>query len=310
MSESSDKRGPEPWAWLAFGVAAAYMAMLVYLGSRPGGLGPVKVWGVGPPLLGFCAFGVALFGLVWSALRRPALQRRRLWALLAAGSVCALAPFPMPYPSSHAERPSLLEFELPVEGAWRVRFGGERFFDNPLVVLPDRCTALHLVREEEGERLVDGGSAARAEDHLGFGSAIAAPVAGRVVRASDGLPDRAPAERAEDPFPGNHLVLEVAEGQYLFLTGLQQGSLQVGEGEAVERGQALARVGCSGASRFTAEPHLAIHLQDTPEPHWGEGIPWSLRRYRSNGARIDRGVPRGGLEPSGQAVGELLERAP
>ncbi len=310
MSANEERRGPEPWAWAGFVVAGVYLGLLLYLGSRPGGHGAIRAWTLGPRLCGLSAFAIGVFGLGWSVWRRPFLQRRRLPALLAVGTVCALAPFPMPYPSSHAKRTSAVELELPVEGEWVVRFGGARFFDNPLVILADRCTALHLVQAPEGASLRAGGEPDVASDYLCFGAEILAPAAGQVVVAIDSEPDLAPSERRGASFPGNHVVLEIAPGEFLFLAGLQQGSVAVRAGDGVEVGAPLARVGSSGGAQFTAEPHLGMHLQDTPEPYWGEGIPWRLHRYRVGDREQRRGLPRGGLGPGGALLGERISRTP
>ena len=79
-------------------------------------------------------------------------------------------------------------------------------------------------------------------------------------------------------------------------------SIEVKEGDDVPQGQALAKVGNSGN---TSEPHLHIHLQDTPRAHVGEGIPLYFHHYRTGGRMVERGMPTGGFSldgPTGQVV--------
>ncbi|WP_434591918.1 M23 family metallopeptidase [Streptomyces sp. A5-4] len=63
---------------------------------------------------------------------------------------------------------------------------------------------------------------------------------------------------------------------------LQQGSLTVGPGDRVERGQLLARCGNSGN---TTEPHPHFQLMDGPDPDTSHGIPFTWTGV---------GVPRNG----------------
>lgn len=280
---------PEPWAWAAFGVLAAAVAGVVYLGARPGGVGPVWFWSHGRFLLVALAAVVALVGLVRSALRPPFLQRRRGRALVALVLVMGALPMPMPYPSSRERSPSAVAFELPVEGEWVVHLSGAD--GGPLAAYTaDRRYGLHLARPED---LALDAEPDRASDLAAHGAKVHAPAAGTVAWVRDGLPDRLLAERASGDVPelGNVVVLQVVEGEYLFLAHLLAGSIRVAPGDVVERGEPLARVGFSGRFRFTPLPHVSLHLQTTPEEGWGEGIPWSFRGHVEDGVAVERGVP-------------------
>ena len=59
-------------------------------------------------------------------------------------------------------------------------------------------------------------------------------------------------------------------------------------------GRVLGRIGNSG---HTTEPHLHIHLQDSPNDDEGEGIPLYFHHYRLGDRLIDRGMPTGGFDP-------------
>lgn len=277
MSERSQERF-EPWAWVAFALLAACAGLLVFLGLRPGA-SAVRLYLFGPPLLGLAAALVFAGAVVWSSMRRPVLSRRRVWPFGALMVVVWFASFPLPYPSSHERNPSTVPFRLPVEGDWRVRWGGDRRETNVLVLSPARRFGFDLVAAGDTEAL---------------GAPVLAPAAGRVVAVRDGLSDGAWLAGGEsDPF-GNRVVIEVAEGEFLVLASLQEGSVAVAPGDEVEAGERLARVGHSAASGATPEPHLMVHLQDTADPGWGEGIPMRFRNYFADGVAIDSGVPRGG----------------
>jgi hypothetical protein len=126
----------------------------------------------------------------------------------------------------------------------------------------------------------------------------------------DGEPDAPFGELPGGAEPyGNHVVLRVAPEEYLFLIGLERGSIEVAVGDAVAPGTPVGRVGHSLRSVVTPEAALGMHLQDTPDPRRGEGIPLWLRDYASGGVPVERGVPRGGLR-DGRHVGERIRPAP
>ena len=57
---------------------------------------------------------------------------------------------------------------------------------------------------------------------------------------------------------GNVTVIELESGQFVVLAHLRQGSLQVENGDSVQTGDMLARVGNSGN---TTMPHLHLQVQ-------------------------------------------------
>lgn len=301
--------GPEWWSWLAFSMLGLLLVAFGYLGLRPGGDGPIWVWFYGRFHLSKAALGLLVVGVLWCALRAPFLQRRRGQALVCLVLVVGLAPWPLPYPSSHEGHPSSVAFRLPVDGEWIVTQGGEGRDVNLLSLLThDQRWGLHLVKEGPVPGASDPSEPRRFPS---WGQPVLAAAAGVVVRVRDGLPDpdRLDLKRDESvPFHGNLVVLQVAEGQFLFTTQLLAGSIEVAEGQPVAAGARLGRVGCSGQLRITIEPHVAVHLQDTPDDLWGEGVPWNLSDFQVDGHRVERGLPRGGGS-RGRLGGEKVRQA-
>jgi hypothetical protein len=84
----------------------------------------------------------------------------------------------------------------------------------------------------------------------------------------------------------------------------------VREGQRVGRGEVVGRVGNSGYSAITPEPHLAVHLQDTPEPRRGEAIPWRFCDYLADGQRVESGLPVGGIGQNGAFLGQRVAPLP
>ena len=66
-------------------------------------------------------------------------------------------------------------------------------------------------------------------------------------------------------------------------------------------------MGNSGFSVTTNEPHLAIHLQDTAVPRFGQAVPWYFHDYLASGIHFERGLPSGGRGRTGELVGQRIE---
>lgn len=317
-SPASTEQRTELWCHLAVVWLLLLGGAFAYLGSRPGGRGPIAVYNFGRDLIFLLAFLTLILG-IFRCLRRPPISRPgRMRALVALALVIGIAPYRLPYPSSREARPSRTQFELPVRGTWRTYWGGDDKDTNRLVgFFADRRFGLHLVREVNGQRVrpridrageVGGQAGIRPEDYWSFGELVHAPAAGRVIGVRDGIPDTPLGRPSPGVEPGgNSLVMQTAEEEFLFLNHLAAGSFLVAVGDEVEIGQGLARVGSSGFSPMTPEPHVALHLQTTSLEGWGEGIPWRFHGYTADGKQVVAGMPRGGVDAARGLVGQVLE---
>lgn len=84
--------------------------------------------------------------------------------------------------------------------------------------------------------------------------AVVAVADGMVRRVRDGEPDRSFLEPLTAPDAracGNGIAIEHADGSESLYCHLAQGSIEVGQGESVTRGQRLGTVGASGLTEFT-----------------------------------------------------------
>jgi murein DD-endopeptidase MepM/ murein hydrolase activator NlpD len=128
---------------------------------------------------------------------------------------------------------------------------------------------------------------------------VRAPADGVVVEAVDGIRDNRPQVEVENRNApaGNHVLLDLGNGEYALLAHLRRGSVRVREGRRVRAGDLLGRCGNSGNS---SEPHLHFHLQDGPRLFAARGLPVVFRGYVADGRRIARGTP---------VQGQFLERA-
>jgi hypothetical protein len=191
-------------------------------------------------------------------------------------------------PDPRAGKPSKVELDLPFRGDWYVFWGGTIERQNYHVIAPGQRHAYDLVIWKDGGTAREGWK--KPEDFHCWDAPIHAPAAGKVVAAVDGIEDNVPPNMNPAQPAGNHLVIEIAPDEYLFLAHLQRGTVKPKVGDAVARGELVGRCGNSGNS---SEPHLHLHLQDKPDllDPKAVGIPAIFAEYWQDGAWIERGAP-------------------
>lgn len=280
-------------AWLPLVVGVLVGAGLVALWVQ-GGLFKVSAWMLGKDLLPYVSTVVLLVVVV------VALVRRRLTAsLVATGALSVLYSAPLvgifagaqpTYPAAIETTRPHLHARLPGDAAYVVGWGGDRVETNYHAAHPDQRWAYDLL-------VAPYGLLSSELDAYGcWGSPVKAPVAGTVAMAVDGREDGPPwtaKQQHTNPTEprGNFVAIETEHGTFLILAHLQQGSVQVAEGEVLAEGALLGRCGNSGN---TSEPHVHLHhqRQDPREfPHgFAEGLPLFFRDHDGPP------MPEGGLE--------------
>jgi hypothetical protein len=134
-----------------------------------------------------------------------------------------------------------------------------------------------------------------------FEEPLYSPCAGEVVVAKDGVDEMTPPAMDRQHMAGNHVILQ-CDGAWILLGHLQKGSVLVHQGDLLQQGQLLGRVGNTGN---TGEPHLHIHAQrpgSAEAPLSGE--PLQIRfgdRYPVRNARI-KAPPSDSEQPANTAI--------
>jgi hypothetical protein len=290
----------DQWVYGAILLAILQFVLFFILKLRPGAIA-IYIWLFGPSFLELLALILLIIGLISSLKRRP------FWSFWR-GAACSLLLITIStsqiayevYPSSHDHEISNVRFRLPLNGPINVTWGGSTREVNYHVVFPDQRWAYDLIVRQDGMRHRGLGDVL--EDYYVYNLQVFSPADGIVHSIVDGEPDKQIGIRWLGGNPaGNHIVLEVAPNQYLFIGHLKQGSIKVKSGDRVQAGQELGRVGNSGRTQV---PHIHIHLQDSPDLSFGEGIPLYFYNYRCDGKIIELGIPKGGK------FEQVIENAP
>jgi hypothetical protein len=146
-----------------------------------------------------------------------------------------------------------------------------------------------IVRIDRMGRRARGLQPSAPAEYTIFGDSVFAPCAGRVVQATDALPDQPVPVVDRAHMAGNHVLLQCGAA-WVLLGHLQLGSVRVARGELVLAGAQIGRVGNTGNTGNTSEPHLHVHAQrpGTASMPLG-GDPLSIRfggRYLARNDRV------------------------
>jgi murein DD-endopeptidase MepM/ murein hydrolase activator NlpD len=293
-------------------LSGLHLSLCLALQARPGIAG-VVLWYIGPSLLALLG-ALVLLGTLVSAMRqartRSALAAQhspvspgRAARLVVLAALAGAPAFYRTYPSSHDGHPSNVRFVLPLDGATTVAWGGDGPDSNAHRIATDQRWGYDLLVTVGGMSFQ--GSGRGLSDYHAYGRQLRAPAAGVVLTVHGREPDTPIGRKGKGDDLGNHIVFQVGGGEFLFMAHLQPESILVRPGDRVVAGQPLGRVGNSG---FSSEPHVHLHLQDSPRRHLAEGIPFGFADYCAADAYVLRGMPRGGREDD-RWVGQIVRRA-
>jgi hypothetical protein len=277
--------------WVTLLLAAFHATALVVAYCRLGGAS-LGLWDLSTGLFAPVAGFLLVFSIAWSLWKRPFFRPIRMLSFVGLAAVYFTPNILRTYPSSHDGKPSKVRFRLPLDGPVTVGWGGATEDVNYHVYSPDQRWAYDLFIQKDNKPYKGDGS--RLSDYYCYGQPVHAPADGDVRRVDDGHSESPPGQMGGSPAGGNQVVIEVASKEFLFLCHMNPHSIRVKPGQRVRQGDVIGLCGNSGN---TSMPHVHVHLQDTPEDDWGEGIPLEFYRYHSGGRLVERGIPRGGPHP-------------
>ena len=119
--------------------------------------------------------------------------------------------------------------------------------------------------------------------YYAYGQEILAVGNGRVVIAVDKYDDQIPGQVpviSLEEADGNHVVIDLGNGNFAFYAHMIKGSVTVKEGDYVTRGQVIGLVGNTGN---TIAPHLHFHMMSSPSTFGSNGIPYMIDEYELTG---------------------------
>ncbi len=192
------------------------------------------------------------------------------------------------------------------------------------VRIPGRFAIDWIKLDADGRSFAGEGK--RPADWHGYAADVLAVADATVAALRDDVPEPAVvASGRRVPIgdaSGNYVALRLADGRHAFYEHLKPGSIKVGLGAHVRRGERIAALGYTGES---TGPHLHFHLADAAMPLAAEGLPYAFEAWRPLGSyasieafgRGEHWVPAAddaatvvGEFPAPLAVIEFLESVP
>lgn len=214
-----------------------------------------------------------------------------------AGSPAAQAPEPIAYlvaPWDIAE-PTPLVLGPPLAGdGWVVANGccSDRGAHRGAILPVDgrlrdaQRWAIDWMRLNADGQLLQG-DPSKVESYFAYDQPLLAVADGTVVDVLDGLDDQAPGS-LPDPktitianVDGNHVILDVGNGLYVFYAHMKKGTVRPKLGDRVRRGDEIGRLGNTGN---TSAPHLHLHVMTAPSALAADGVPYVFERFVLRGA--------------------------
>ena len=293
----------DPWeAWAKTAVVLAIIMVLLWVVVfMRFGITSVAVLAA-IPYLGAATLIVLAWGLVRTVLNPPVLRRSRTIAFLVLLGAGFIGTEPLiPAPLSTEDYRTSLTYELPVRGEWMTLAGGLERDRNYHATFPPVRWAYDFTKVADGKKFrLDGG---KTTDWLCFGEPVYAPVDGKIIQLQSHHVDNNPGEVSPTSVIGNHVVIEAAPAEFVYLSHLKKGSVSVKLDQVVRRGEQIGACGNSGQS---PEPHVHMHVQDRPEFPVAQGLPIGFSNYTANKKPVEHGMPRGASAWE-ELDGELVE---
>ncbi len=211
-----------------------------------------------PMLWGLLGLGALRLAAELLPTRRPNLGTTI--AMVLAGLVMLVDAVRVVLPGAPAE----VVLQPPFAGEWMVLQGGASPLVSHHLSAYNQVYALDLLAMDEEERVFVEGASDPNGMWVSYDQPYFAPIAGTVVAMRNDMPDAAGMNLTTelDDAVGNHVILETADGHFVVLAHLKQGSVLVEAGDTVEAGAPLGRCGNSGN---TTSPHLHLQVQTHPD---------------------------------------------
>jgi hypothetical protein len=190
-----------------------------------------------------------------------------------------LIPKSLPYPAEE----DCVMLELPVRGTWLARHAGASAVTNGHH--RGHPYAIDILKLGPGGRLRRGREEA-ITDYYSYNEPVYAPAAGRVVEVVDGL---------EGEHIGNHIIMDIGKGKYLFLVHFRNGGIAVDKGQLVRAGALVGYVGNSGGSSGILHLHMHVQNRASWDPDGKVTYPFRFRRMLRKRLLILKEVQNGYL---------------
>jgi murein DD-endopeptidase MepM/ murein hydrolase activator NlpD len=161
------------------------------------------------------------------------------------------------------------EYSLPFDGRWFVTQAGDTPNVNQHIKERSQWYGIDFVKVDGYQnRSPTKSNGKTLDDYYSWGQPVLSPTDGFIRTVVNDKEDNPIGRKDTANAFGNHVVIEAAPDEFVFLAHFQKGSITVKEGDHVIVGQTIGKCGNSGN---TDSPHIHIHVQNTPIRYRGMG---------------------------------------
>lgn len=168
---------------------------------------------------------------------------------------------------------------LPFGNEWYVFWGGDTENDNYHVANRAQKNAFDLMIVDSMKRSYRT-TGKTTEDYYAFGQKLYSPCDGEIVSMIDGVIDNIPGVMNPAQLTGNSIIIKSSKNEYILMAHMKQNTVAVKLGQKIKTGDFVGLCGNSGNS---SEPHLHLHIMDSPDLKTGTGIKCFFDKIIVNG---------------------------
>jgi hypothetical protein len=170
---------------------------------------------------------------------------------------------------------------MPVKGKWLALHAGEKPWVNYHANYPVQKYSIDMVRVNDNLAFFEG-LGEKNTDFFCFQDSIFSPVSGTIFKVVNNIPNQEIIDGPDTVITaGNYITIQTANDKFVLLAHLSKGNFAIKEGDTVNVGTYLAKLGNSGNSTF---PHLHIRMQNKPvyNDSTALGLPFLFQQINRN----------------------------
>jgi hypothetical protein len=223
----------------------------------------------------FLCFSISEKLLKGSIFKRIAFFFAVIVCIIGAAYLFPLIPKSLPFPADS----DCVILDLPVRGTWLAGQAGASEITNGH---SKNRYAIDILKLGPDGRMFKGREK-EVTDFYSYDEPVYAPADGQVTQVVDSVQSDLLGNMDKNNSGGNFIIIDIGNEKYVYFGHLKKGSRTVEQGQFVEAGALLGRIGNSG---YSTHPHLHLHIQNKPTSNSEGRITYPFRFKKMQRKRL------------------------